>query len=289
MSQRFGRRYSPTPVPGDKPKLKPFHGKTRARAGARVNILFLLPFPFLIGAFFGSPAALALKLITAGLIFLAAWLTREGVLAEEAFEARSVAKRPALPRKFLGSVAMGAGLGLAGLAAGSVFNGLIFLGLGFALHTLSFGVDPMRDKTSASADDLQSERVAKAVDKAEQHLKELTEAIERTKDRPLEMRVETFKNTARQMFRTVEQDPRDLVAARRYLGVYLLGAKDAAIKYSELAVRGPQPQARADFDALLTDLEINFAQKTETLLADDRTALDVEIEVLRDRLDRERL
>lgn len=296
MAQRFGGKYSPQPqaqdptggkAPMGSAQAHPYRGKTRARAGGRVNVLFLLPFPFLIGAFFGSPVSLTLKLGTAGLLFLAAWLTREGVLAQEAFDSRAVAKRPAIPRKIFGAIAMGAGLGLAGLAGGSALNAALFAGLGFVLHLAAFGLDPLRDKGVAKGDDLQNDRVAKAVDKAEQHLSEMSDAIRRTGDRQLETRVESFKAVARDMFRTVEADPRDLVAARRYLGVYLLGARDAAEKYAELAARGPQPEARADFDVLLSDLEENFSKKTETLLGDDRSALDVEIEVLRERLDRE--
>lgn len=290
MAERYGGKYSPQPTAaGPSAKDHPYRGKTRTRVGGRVNALFLLPIPFLIGAFFGTPVGLALNLACAALMLLSAWLTREGTLAQEAFEARKVAKRPAIPRKLFASVAMGAGLALAGLAGGSVLNAAIFGALGFALHSLSFGLDPMRDKGVDGADQLQTDRVAKAVDRAEQHLKEMTEAIRRTGDRALEMRVETFKTTARDMFRTVENDPRDLVAARRYLGVYLLGARDAAVKYADLTARGPQPEARAEFDALLTDLETNFAKKTETLLVDDKSALDVEIEVLRERLDREHL
>jgi 5-bromo-4-chloroindolyl phosphate hydrolysis protein len=89
------------------------------------------------------------------------------------------------------------------------------------------------------------------------------------------------------MFRTVQDDPRDLTRARRFLGVYLLGARDAAVKFSDLYARNRDPQARADFLALLDDLERNYADKTETLLIDDRSDLDVEIEVLRERLARE--
>ena len=68
----------------------------------------------------------------------------------------------------------------------------------------------------------------------EQHLAGMTEAIKRARDPKLERRVETFQATARRMFRSVENDPRDLVAARRYLGVYLLGAKDATVRFADL-------------------------------------------------------
>jgi hypothetical protein len=46
---------------------------------------------------------------------------------------------------------------------------------------------------------------------------------------------------------------------------------------------------RADYEALLHDLETDFAARTAALLDDNRSDLDVEIAVLRDRLKREGL
>ena len=89
------------------------------------------------------------------------------------------------------------------------------------------------------------------------------------------------------MCRTVEEDPRDLTAARKFLVVYLEGAAEATVKFADIYARNRDQQAKANYVALLDDLERNFSAKTETLMASDRTALDVEIEVLRDRLQRE--
>ncbi len=297
-TRRFGGRYSPgTPqaAPGAAPNAAPAHpfeGRRRSRAGGRVNALFLLPFPFVFSAFVSDPAGLALNLMAFGALMAAAWMTREGVLAQAAYDARRVARRPAIPRKSFGSALTGIGLALAGLADGSVLNGIVFGLLGLGLHAMAFGLDPWRSKGADSADRMQSDRVARAVDEAERHLAAMKAAIARTGDRAMQERVERFAATARQMFRTVEGDPRDLAAARKFLGVYLLGARDATVKFADLAA-GPggrrEAGARRDYTALLDDLEANFAAKTETLLLDDRTDLDVEIGVLRDRLDRERL
>jgi hypothetical protein len=41
--------------------------------------------------------------------------------------------------------------------------------------------------------------------------------------------------------------------------------------------------------AFLDDMESNFASRTQAMLTDDRASLDIEIEVLRDRLNRENL
>ena len=107
------------------------------------------------------------------------------------------------------------------------------------------------------------------------------------RDRALDKRMDDFVATAREMFRTVEQDPRDLVAARKYLSVYLVGARDATQKFVSLYAKTGDKGARADFEALLGDLEANFRARQQELLLDDRSDLDVEIDVLRDRLRRE--
>lgn len=290
MAKRFGGKFSPGATDGGAeaaPPAHPFADKAPTRAGFRSNLLFLLPFPFIISAFRADPGGLALNLGCFGVLLAAAWLTREGILAEEAYDARTTARRPAWPRKIMGSALTGLGLALAGLADGTALGALVYAALGAGLHSLSFGLDPLKDKGLGDIDRFQSDRVNRAVREAESHLATMHEAVARTGDRALEARVDRFQVTARKMFRTVEDDPRDLTAARKFLGVYLVGARDAAVKFSDLYRRTRDAEARDDFLTLLDDLERNFAAKTETLLLDDRSDLDVEIEVLRARLDRE--
>ncbi|MBT8409164.1 MAG: 5-bromo-4-chloroindolyl phosphate hydrolysis family protein, partial [Alphaproteobacteria bacterium] len=155
------------------------------------------------------------------------------------------------------------------------------------LHGFAFGMDPLKDKGVEGVDEFQAGRVARAVDEAEKHLGAMRDAILRANDRKLELRVERFQATARDMFRTVEEDPRDLSAARRYLGVYLLGARDATIKFADIYARSRDQTARDDYVALLDDLEDSFAARTRKMLLGDRSGLDVEIDVLRARLERE--
>lgn len=287
MAERYGGKYSPSPEHRDDAPGA-FRGRRRTRVGGRVNVLFFAPVFFLFVAFTQPPVGMALDLAAFGTIVLAAWLTRAGLVAEEAYEARNVARRPAIPRKLFGAILTGAGLYLGGLVPGeSLWPPVLFAALGGVLHVLSFGLDPMRDKGMEGIDGHQSNRVARAVDEAEKHLAAMRDAIRRAGDRQLEARVERFQTTAREMFRTVENDPRDLVAARRYLGVYLMGARDATAKFADLWAQSRDGKARADYLSLLDDLESNFTAQTRKLLQDDRSALDIEIEVLRERLQRE--
>ena len=91
-------------------------------------------------------------------------------------------------------------------------------------------------------------------------------------------------NAARALFRTVEGDPGDLTAARKYLSVYLMGARDATVKFADHYAQNRNPTTRADYEALLTDLETTFADRTQAMLSGSHSDLDVEIQVLRERL-----
>ncbi|WP_434619407.1 5-bromo-4-chloroindolyl phosphate hydrolysis family protein [Tabrizicola sp. M-4] len=296
MAQRFGGKYSPNspkPAPGVKPAHQradlphSFDGKAPRRAGARINMLFFAALLMLVPAFTGGPDALLAGIGSSALLILAAWLTREGMRAHQEYDARRIARRPAFPRKLAGSLVTGAGIAL---GASISQPGLFPLGfgiLGALLHAFSFGPDPLRDKGAEGIDTFQTDRVARAVDEAEKLLAAMSDAILRAGDRALEARVDRFATTARAMFRTIEGDPRDLTAARKYLSVYLTGARDATVKFADLYRQNRDATARADYEALLDDLETNFASRTQTLLTDNRTDLDVEISVLRERLQRE--
>lgn len=296
MAQRFGGRYSPGGEAG--PRQQPEPELRRARGPdpmrARRNLLFLAPVPLLFTAFSGGALGLATDLGALAVLWGGAWLTSEGVRAQAAFDARATARRPAIPRKLFGAVLTGFGVALATVApgtaeAGAMLAPAIFGVVAAALHVLAFGIDPLRDKLAAGADAFQSGRVARVLDEGERHLTAMREAILRTGDRVLISRVGRFETTVREMFARVESDPRDLTAARRWLGVYLEGARNATAKFADLWLRSRDAEARAQYESFLDDLEASFAAHSKTLLTDDRTDLTVEIDVLRDRLAREGL
>lgn len=287
MAQRFSGRFSPgqgdAPQPPVQPALRP------RRAGARVNLLFLAPFPLLVTAFGAGPLGMAVDLAAFALLVFAPFLLREGLRAEDVYAARSVARRPAIPRKIFAAVLSGLGVATAVWSGADPLGPVLYGGIACALHLAAFGIDPLSDKGMSGADRLGSARVARAVDEAEQHLAAMSAAVAGLRDRALEARVAAFQARAREMFRTVERDPRDLAAARRYLGIYLIGARDAAQKLAGLAGHPGAATARADFTRLLDDLDGQFAARTQALLGDERADFDIEIEVLRERLQREGL
>jgi hypothetical protein len=294
MSRRFGGSYSPNAQPdatadaGLRPPASGFVGRKPLRHGAKLNLLYVLALLPVLTAFFQPVAAIATDLVGMGALLLSAWMTRQGILAEDAYDERTLARRPAIPRKIFGAGLMGLGTGLLVFGGHWVLAPAMLIGLiATGLHLAAFGLDPLRDKGLDGLDRPQGDRIARKIDDAEQLLAQLTQAIDRLAEPALQDRVIRFEDTVRALFRHVEADPRDLAPARRYLGVYLQGARDATVQFADLYARNRDPRLRADYLAFLDDLDANFAKRTTALLRDDRTNFDIEIEVLRDRLKQE--
>ena len=295
MAQRFGGRYSPDGEhKNDQPDVDTrdappaYHGARVNPVGARANAMFLPPVVLAVMSLGAGATGLVTGLAGAAVWGLGAVLLREGLKAEAEYNERKIARRPALPRKALAALLAGGGTALAALThGGQVVEAALFGIAAGGLHLAAFGLDPLKSKGLEHVDAFQQDRVARVVDEAEEYLGDMGDAARRAGDRSVETRVERFQVTARNLIRTVEEDPRDLTAARKYLGVYLMGARDAARIFADIYARNRDAKAKADFLALLDDLETSFGQKTEKLLIDTNSDLKIEIDVLRDRLKRE--
>lgn len=288
MAQRFGGKYSPGGDTDGPQSSAPLDDRKVDAAGARATILFVPPVLLVVFSFSSGPQALVLALIGAAILTLAAWLLRDGLRAQAAYDARTITRRPALPRKMLASLLTGVGVAIAAWTGDSGLTGSLLYGVAaLGLHVAAFGIDPLADKRVEGIDQFQQDRVARVVDEAEAYLGAMRDQIAALGDRKLDLRIAGFLAAARKMIRTVEEDPRDLTEARRFLGVYLMGARDASIKFADLYKRGRDPAARTDYESLLSDLEQNFAARTEKMLEGNRSDMDIEIKVLRDRLQRD--
>ena len=312
MAQRFGGKFSPGGAKDASSSATPppnrFRGQSASSVDVRSLAMFIFPTPLLLAAL-GAVGDNALGMVgflaAYAILMFGAFLLREGQKAQDAFNARAIAKAPAFPRKLCAAGLAGIGVFLASWLAtpptdggvlaqlasfgGSIVNALIFGALTTGAHLAAFGLDPMKAKglEDRSIGAAEVARVSEALDKAEAKLKSIEDLAHQLRDREIDDKVLSLNATVRQMIKLVEEDPRDLSRARKYLGVYLKGAEDATRKYATNHERLNDPKLREDYLALLTDLEAGFQRGKDTLLVDDRADLEVEIEVLRERLEQE--
>ncbi|MEM7498010.1 MAG: 5-bromo-4-chloroindolyl phosphate hydrolysis family protein [Pseudomonadota bacterium] len=304
--QRYGGVHSPgeagkaarraetagSTAPGPRGRTSPFAGRRAMRVDLRARLMFILPAPLLFAALLGigggNIAATGLSLTGFACLMFAAWMLAEGQKAARAYAARAVARRPAIPRLIIAALASGLGVALAQLAGtGGPVTAAGFGLVALAAHVAAFGIDPLENK-GIDLSDAEHGRVADAIDHAEKLLREIHDDAQGIGDHEIAERVLSLCDEVLALLRRIEQDPRDLTRARRYLSVHLVGAHEATRKYAENHEALDDPNLRADYLALLSELEASFQRGRDKLLADDRTDLEVEIEVLRDRLGQEK-
>ena len=301
-AKRFGGQYSPGGASEPDPASpNRFRDRRAHSVDVRALLMFVLPTPLLLAAFSALSAGNALKMVVLLVAYvclmLGAWLVREGQKAQAEYDARTIARAPAFPRKLCAAGLAGAGVFIASLMAssgsgilsfaGDMISAAIFGILAVGAHVLAFGIDPMKAKGTGNIDRRELDRVTDALEKAESKLETIEALAHKMNDREIDDRVRALNSTVREMIKLVEQDPRDLSRAKRYLNVYLTGAEEATRKYADNHERLKDPALRGEYLALLTDLQASFERGKDTLLVDDRTDLEVEIEVLRDRLGQE--
>jgi len=92
---------------------------------------------------------------------------------------------------------------------------------------------------------------------------------------------------ARTILDRLEEDPRDLRRARKFLNVYLDGVQNVVEDYAKTHNRIIAPELDERFRHALITVEDVFREQQQTLLESDVEQLDVKIEVLTQQLKRE--
>lgn len=277
----------------------------RLRSGATAWALRLLPLtlaPPVVLALAGGRARQALAGVAAIALLLAAGgLMRRGLDAAAAYDARAVARAP-WPLKTLASLTVAAAAfvfafwatdgGVLGLGAPpSLLEGLVFGLLAFVAARLAYGADPRRDKgiaaDLAARSGLRTENVIAAIAEAEGKLDDIEAAGNALQGVELKARLRRIVDQGRLIVRLLEQDPRDLTRARRFLVTYLDGTRDVVRKYAAQQRDVAGTPLGESFRRVLTTIEQVFLEQEEVLKRHDALDLDVQIEVLETQLKRE--
>ncbi len=257
-------------------------------------LLFLLPFPLIPALFIvlvkGDFTRLIVYLLTFGLFLAGALLTRTGLQAQAEYNRRKIASAPKIPFKTIGAITVSAAtficayLAVRHQLAFSVALALLTLG-GFYL---AYGLDPRRDKaTTVTAHGYTTAEVVQAIEQAERKIAEIDAASRGIRNFELRARLTRISELARKILRVIEEDPTDLRRARKFLYVYLDGAKTVSKGYVRTHQRSQSAELETNFRNVLITIENVFQEQHANLLENDILDLDVQIEVLATQLKRE--
>ncbi|MFO1424241.1 MAG: 5-bromo-4-chloroindolyl phosphate hydrolysis family protein [Candidatus Competibacteraceae bacterium] len=256
-------------------------------------LMFLLPLPVLFAAIValarGNLNGLLNNAAGYALFLTGALLLRHGLLMEAEYDRRRIAKAP-WPLKTLGGgvVALATGV-TAWLGAGQHPIVAVAFGLAALLGCfLNYGFDPHAAKRFTDSEGVDvTDRMLEALAQAEQSIAAIEQATRDIRNAEFNGRLRRIAGLARQILKLLEEDPRDLRRARKFLNVYLDGARQVTEGYARTHARASAPELEDNFRRVLTTIEEVFAEQQQKLLETDVSDLDVQIEVLTTQLKRE--
>lgn len=256
-------------------------------------LMFLLPLPVLFAAIAalgrGSLDGLIGNAAGYGLFLAGALLLRRGLLSEVEYDRRRVARTP-WPFKTLGGTVVALATSVTAWL-GADYHPAIAVAFGLAALLgcyLSYGFDPRTAKRFTDSEGVDvTDRVLEALAQAERGITAIEHATRDIRNAELNGRLRRIAALARQILTLLEEDPRDLRRARKFLNVYLDGAKQVTEGYAKTHGRVSAPELEDNFRRVLITIEEVFAEQQQKLLESDVSDLDVQIEVLTTQLKRE--
>jgi 5-bromo-4-chloroindolyl phosphate hydrolysis protein len=258
------------------------------------GMLFLLPLPILFAAIVSlireDLTSLIFNTSSYGLYLAGALLIRRGLYNAADYEDHTVEQAPKYPLKTLGAATIALATGwVAFSGAGYSFPISVGFGLGALMGCyLLYGFDPRRVKqaTDTSGSD-NTNQVVQALERAKGIIAGIDHARHKIRNPELTGRLQRIVNLARQILAVIEEDPKDLRRARKFLNIYLEGAQQVTAGYARTHQHMESQELEDNFRRVLVTIEEVFQEQQQKLLENDVLDLDVKIEVLANQLKRE--
>ncbi len=223
------------------------------------------------------------------LFIFAAWLMRHGAAAEAEYHNSRIARPPQWPLKTFAAVVAASATGLiAHLGAGhSLWMAAAFTLGAFLGMYLTYGFDPRSKKTVASNSAYSADEIIETIDNARKVIATIEQANGRIQNHEFNSRIQRICEVAGSILTMLEEDPRDIRRARKFLNVYLDGARQVTEGYADTHRQVGTDVLEQNFRDVLDTIEQVFREQKEKLLENDVFDLDVQIEVLQKQLKRE--
>ncbi len=255
-------------------------------------LLFILPLPLIpaliISLGKGDLNKTLIHVAAMALFLGGALIARRGLQQEYENAENKTAKRP-LPLKVLAAVMVSIATGLCSwLAVGhSLLFSMVVTSLTFFAFYLSYGVEPIRSLFASSGSDFDQEGFSNTMLDAEQKIAKIENVIHMLSNLELNSRLLRITQLARDIVNRIEQDPKDIHRARKFLYVYLDGALCVTEGYAKTHKQANSMVLEDKFRNVLITIEDVFKQQQQRLLENDILDLDVQIEVLNKQMRQE--
>lgn len=219
-----------------------------------------------------------------------AWTVRKGLFYQAEAAARKWSRSTRVPWKVTGSILVAVSTAVASLYLADK-SLVVSLGTGIGALAgclLCYGIDPQYSRPKGSGTyGLTAEQVIEALEEAEVKITNIEIASRGIREVELKERLNRIIAKARDILDIVEDDPRDLRRARKFMKVYLEGTEKVTQGYVKMHPNSQDAKLDDNFRNVLKTIEDVFDEQHDKLLENDMLDLDIQIEVLQAQLKHE--
>jgi len=225
------------------------------------------------------------NLVAFVLFFATAKLNTLGLNKEYEYHTTTLTKAPKTPLKTLTAGLLGIStLYTAWMAGDEPFvTGLMLAIVSVVGYFLYYGFDPKDDKLE-NIGDISAEFVIETLATARGKLAEVEEGMKKIKEPELHSKLRIATDKGYEILNNIEEDPKDLRVARKFIIVYIDGIKKVTASYTAMDEKDITAPTKEKLSTLLSDVEKRFDKEILRLKENNKFDLDVQIDVLQQQI-----
>jgi 5-bromo-4-chloroindolyl phosphate hydrolysis protein len=258
-------------------------------SGKLGNFLYIFLAPLFIAIVMSllmlETKAFIMNIIAFLLFFATARASGMGLEQEQKYYTTILTKAPKTPYKMIAGILLGVSTLFTASFAGyqPIWIGL-FLGIVATIgYFLYYGFDPRVDKLN-NIGDISAEFVLETLATARGKLSSIEKDMESIKDHKLNSKLKIAVDRAYEILKNIEEDPKDLRVARKFIIVYIDGIKKVTKSYTEMDEKEINSETKERLYSLLSDVEKRFDKELIRLKKNNQFDLDVHIDVLKEQI-----
>jgi 5-bromo-4-chloroindolyl phosphate hydrolysis protein len=150
-------------------------------------------------------------------------------------------------------------------------------------YYLYYGFDPKKDKLE-NLGDVSASFVLETINEAKEKLSNIEINSTKIKDLPLQKKITTAVTKAKHILQTIQEDPKDIRIARKFLIVYIDGIAKVTQSYVELDETDITTDTKERLHTLMDEVEDKLDKELIRLKQNNAFDLDVHIDVLKEQI-----